>query len=63
VRVEITLYTEQTAIVIAEADPGATDDELTRLALTRLDESGGAEWRAEVGWIERRRVLDIPAPA
>lgn len=55
--IRVTLYCEQTATVDVEASEDATDAELTRLALQRLDESGGAEWVTTSGWVEERRVI------
>jgi hypothetical protein len=53
--IEVTLHIEQDATVWVEADEGASEKELTRLALARLDESGGAEWRTHTAWLDRGR--------
>ena len=51
-RHEVTLHVEQRATVIVEADPEASRDDLTRLALLELDKSGGTEWITEIAWTE-----------
>ena len=53
--IEVTLHVEQNATVQVEADPSASDAELTRLALMRLDETGGAEWETHTAWLDRGR--------
>jgi hypothetical protein len=53
--IEVTLHVEQNATVQVEADPGASDAELTHLALMRLDETGGAEWETHTAWLDRGR--------
>jgi hypothetical protein len=56
----VTLYCEQFATLEVDADPNATNSELTQLALLELDKSGGAEWETASGWVESRQWLDQP---
>ena len=48
------LYTEQVASVEVEVPDGELPPhgELTRLALQRLDDSGGLEWETTSAWVD-----------
>ena len=56
-RYEVTLHNTQKATVVVEAGDPITEQQLTYLALRKLDESGGAEWEND-GFVETRELPD-----